>query len=249
MVYIPAWFLQSLRERVLKELPSSEGSEPFLSDGDVLCAWWARLSVLHLDKHRHHDKCVALSNTMSMRPTLRPDILPPRQPFIANSTAIITALMTVQDVFDQPLGSIARKVRHSVDDLRRREQVHAFAALQKGSWKRTPPVFGHHKMHGIMVSNWSKAKLFDVDFSGARDVSEAGHVARHDPCKPVFIQSRFAGGDGVEIVLVVGKDADGGYWLDCSTNENRWPAIEEAMIRDLEACGQAPTFTEQGVVI
>jgi hypothetical protein len=141
--------------------------------------------------------------------------------------------MKAKDIFEQPLSNIAYKVRQSVRDLRRREQIEAFAALQKASWKRIPPVFGDDKMHGIMVSNWSKAKLFNLDFSGALvALAEAAH-AEH-PCKPVFIQSRFAGGDSVEIVLVIGKDSDGGYWLDCSANEDRWPAIEVAMAGDLK---------------
>jgi hypothetical protein len=237
MVYVPAWFLQSLRESALQELQAtaSEGSEPFLSDGDVLCAWWARLSVLHLDKHRHSGKTVTLSNAMSMRPALMQDLLPPSQPFIANSTAIIATLMNVGDVFDQPLSGIASKVRQSITDLRRREQVDAFAALQKGAWKRIPPLFGDHTMHGIMVSNWSKAKLFEADFSGA--LAEGACGQSPNPGRPVFIQNHFAGGDSVEVVVVIGKDAEGGYWLDCSTNADRWPAIEAALERDLTPPG------------
>lgn len=237
MVYIPAWYLQSIRETALRDLKLMEPGQamPFLSDGDVLCAWWARHSVRHLDKHKQHGKTVVISNAMSIRPVLVKDILPPGQPFIANSTAIITTLMKLEDVTDQPLMNAANKVRHSIIKLRSREQVEAYAALQSSSWKRVAPLFGDHKMHAIMVSNWSKAKLFDMDFSGALfDIAETRLRQSRTRVKPAFIQSHFAGGDFVEVVVVIGKDADGGYWLNCSTNANRWQDIAAAMAEELK---------------
>lgn len=238
MIYVPAWYLQSIRETALWDLNMMEPGQsvPFLSDGDLLCAWWARHSVRHLDKQKHHGKTVVISNAMSIRPVLEKDVLPPCRPFIANSTAIITTLMKLEDIIDQPPMNAASKVRDSIIKLRSREQVEAYAALQRSSWKRVAPLFGDHKMHGIMVSNWSKAKLFDMDFSGALfDMAETRLEQPRSRVKPAFIQSHFAGGDFVEVVVVIGKDADGGYWLNCSTNANRWQAIAAALADELKS--------------
>lgn len=236
VVYIPAWHLRSIREETIGELQSANPDQEmdFLSDGDILCAWWARHSVRHLDRSKDHGKSVVLSNAMSMRPALQKDLLPCAQhPFIGNSTAIISTLLKAEDVIDQPLGSTATRIRQSIIDLRRREQVEAFAALQRSSWKRIPPLFGDHKMHGIMISNWSKAKLFDIDFSGALpDFAKTAQEPRS--ARPVFVLNDFTGGDFVEVVVVMGKDGQGGYWLNCSTNKDRWPGIEAAMAAELK---------------
>ncbi|KFY92629.1 hypothetical protein V500_04114, partial [Pseudogymnoascus sp. VKM F-4518 (FW-2643)] len=62
MVHVPAWYLKLLRETALQEL-SADGQNQdttFLSEGDILCAWWARLSVSHLEMDS--ERPVALEN-------------------------------------------------------------------------------------------------------------------------------------------------------------------------------------------
>lgn len=63
VICIPDSFLKGLRAKALKELDaetqSSGGKKPFLSEGDVLVAWFTRLNISHLppDSNRTVSQC------------------------------------------------------------------------------------------------------------------------------------------------------------------------------------------------
>lgn len=70
MVCIPGSCLKKLRDRAIAELVTRRGDnyEPFLSEGDVLCAWRTRLAILHLS--RDSNRTVVLNNAYSLRSIL-----------------------------------------------------------------------------------------------------------------------------------------------------------------------------------
>lgn len=50
MAWIPGTFLEKLRATALAELKAEGQEKPWLSEGDVLSAWWLRLSISHFPR-------------------------------------------------------------------------------------------------------------------------------------------------------------------------------------------------------
>ncbi|KAK9772522.1 putative Acyltransferase [Seiridium cardinale] len=165
IVCVPAAFLARLHQTALIDLAASNnGIKPFLTEGDVLAAWWTRMATSHLKMGPQ--KRVLISNVYSYaqavgsRPTSSGKTLY-RMPRFINVHS------SLQGVFEQPLGNLALSVRQALEQLGSRSQIDAYAALWRQSWGRLPPLFGDPGMHMITISNWAKARLFNTDFSAA----------------------------------------------------------------------------------
>lgn len=65
MVCIPGSFIASLRAKAMEELASAGVDQPFLTEGDVLCALWTRVAISHLPNNCQ--KLVVLNNAYSLR--------------------------------------------------------------------------------------------------------------------------------------------------------------------------------------
>ena len=50
MVFVPRWFVEKKRNSILDELraEAKDGEEPFVTEGDVLVAWWTRIAISHI---------------------------------------------------------------------------------------------------------------------------------------------------------------------------------------------------------
>ncbi len=225
MVCVPASFVGQLHRDAMADLtPDGPDDVPFLSEGDVLCAWWTRLAVSHLP--RTPDRTVVLNNAYSLRAPLSTDLLLPGSCYVSNAIAFINVLLPTSDVFDLPLGQVAARIRRAIAELGTRGQVEAFTAMWRGAPGKLPPFFGDRGMHMITFSNWTKARLFDTDFSAA--VVRSGSVSSR-PGRPTYIQNNQFG-----LVLpngfpIIGKDADGNYWLSGYMNKGHWDKIEEQL--------------------
>ncbi|ORY67194.1 uncharacterized protein BCR38DRAFT_509887 [Pseudomassariella vexata] len=224
IVCIPASFLAELRETCLADLKNDDddGSDPpFLSDGDIICAWWTRLAISHLpfDSQR----TVALNNAYSLRKTLEADLLPSIDKccgYLSNAVGFLTVLLPVHSIKSRPLGHLAKQVRRSIEEQGTRAQVEASMHMWRGSWGTLPPFFGDPGMHQITISNWSKASLFETDFSaavvaaGSNDV-EGGTKRGGSKTKlgrPMYVQNAQFGICLPNAFPIIGKD--GGELLD-----------------------------------
>lgn len=100
------------------------------------------------------------------------------------------------------------------------------AAQGKGSGA----VFGDPWVHMIVCTNWSKANLFEADFSGAL-VNGNQHFGGQKASRPSFIQAHaFASGFSmINGLKVPGKDAGGNNWLYGVLRKKVWPVIEKAL--------------------
>ncbi|KAF4625251.1 hypothetical protein G7Y89_g12920 [Cudoniella acicularis] len=205
--------------------------DPFLSEGDVLCAWWTRLAISHLPRDSH--RTVVLNNAYSLRAPLAADLLPTGSVYVSNAIGFLNVLLPACEIFNKPLSHIASSIRHAIKDLGTRAQVEAFAGMWRESQGRLPPFFGDRSMHMITFSNWSKARLFETDFSAAvvtpkdREDRERGRK----PGTPSYIQNNQFG-----LVLpngfpIIGKDVQGNYWLSGYMNKGHWAKIEEQLAK------------------
>lgn len=228
MIYVPGTSVRRLHENALRELKNdSEGrTNPFISEGDVLSAWWAKINIAHYSTDSK--KLVHLANALGWRPTLARNLLPSGRPYLSNAVGIACTLIPVKDLLTRSLSYVAWQVRQSITESRRREQVEAYAALWRKSPGRIPPLFGNSTMDIVTCSNWSKADLFHLDFSAAltdqRMTASSSELGR-----PSYVQSCFRGVYLSNVMVIVGKDTHGGYWLTAFTNKNHWAKIEQAI--------------------
>ncbi|KAI1762107.1 hypothetical protein GGR53DRAFT_532879 [Hypoxylon sp. FL1150] len=240
MVCVPAAHIKALHKGALDYLAAqNEDSydeekkvKPFVSEGDVLSSWIARLALLHL---RHTNQTVSIMNAFGMRSVLAKDLLPPTHAYVGNAVAGVYAFISMRDLFARPLGFAAAAVRRSIAEQGTRSQVEARAAidLRRGG----SAVYGDRDMAPIMISNWSKARFFETDFSAAVVRGTADPVrraGRNKVGRPSYIQpnGRVSGIPTRNSFPIVGKDAAGNYWFQGTLARGLWDQVQEAM--DLE---------------
>lgn len=210
-ICVPATYIDALRKEALQALqidysnmPSVIASEndqerrlgplsTFLSDGDILCAWWTRhIIASRIRNATKSHKTVAVLNMMGLRGILaQAGLLPDSGALVGNAIAPVPALLRAQDLMaggPLGLGRVARALRLAITQLGTRPQVEALLSLQRRAYgshddnhindknkkkKRgkgksgLPALFGDAGMHMVVCTNWTKAAFFDVDFSAA----------------------------------------------------------------------------------
>jgi hypothetical protein len=228
MICIPASFVRKIHQDALCELSNDTKGDikPFLSEGDVLSAWWARVNVDHL---RNSSKLVNLSCALGWRSTLAEDLLPSNKPYLSNAVGMLNVLISAKVLLRRPLSYAAAQIRQALAEFRTREQVEAYAALCRESKYLIPPMFGNATMRTILNTNWSKAKFFNLDFSGA--IIQPGiPVSPYRPGFPAYAQSIFNTAVPFNLLITLGKDFEGNYWLNGVTEKTHWAGIEEAIM-------------------
>ncbi|KAH8894542.1 hypothetical protein GQ53DRAFT_643335 [Thozetella sp. PMI_491] len=227
MVCVPRAFLEQLRETSLADRAAA-GEDPFVSEGDVLCAWWTRFAIAHLPTNS--TQTVMFNNAYCVRKVLTPDIIPAERTYLSNAIGFINMLVPVQDIVSKPISWLAGQYRKAIVELGTREQVEAFYGMVRESAAKLPPFFGDRAMHMLTFSNWTKARLFEVDFSAAvvrrgnSEVQVAEMIGR-----PRYIQNNQFGLTLPNAFPIIGKDNNGNYWLSGYMNKGHWDKIEELL--------------------
>lgn len=220
-VFIPRRFWEKLHRDALQELREAGAAQPFLSENDVLVAWWSRLKVGHLPA----DKPITIMISMSARRALEGDLLPPDRQYVSNCLSYANVLGTKRSL-DTSLGRLAGDVRRAVNEQGTRQQIEAYhAAMLANAWPLGPmPVlFGRGDMHQIGYSNWTKANLYMADFSAA------AATKREAPLYASFISQSQTGISYPEGSLITGRDSNGDYWLEGYRYAGLWENIENAL--------------------
>jgi len=236
---IPSAFIQKLREEAIPEAKQAASSDSgsrsqdvFLSDGDLMFSWLGRSIVRH--SPIRHGRTVAFFNAFGMRGVLEKEgMLPNDAAYVANCVTSVYTLIPAGDVANRPIGYVASKLRQTLKVQGTREQLEASIALVQKSFAKTgyPAIFGDATMQMIVVSNWSKAKFFEMDFSAAIvDSPSSSNEHSKTRGKPSYIQpiaysdysKRFA-------FNVSGKDNDGNYWLTGVLRKAAWDRFDKAL--------------------
>ncbi|KAK1241762.1 hypothetical protein MKX07_007585 [Trichoderma sp. CBMAI-0711] len=227
MLCMPAEYLERLRVKAVAELaaqapPDNEKWEvPFLSEGDVLVAWVSRLAISNLPANS--ERPIAVQQAYQWRPILK-DLIPENRPFLSNCVGFLVTLMPAKDVLQKPLSYLASQIRRSIKEQGSREQVEAYTSLIRlDPANRAPPFFGSSSMQLLMFSNWQKANMYGTDLSAA------AVTPRSTPLTPSYVQSvqgPYSFSDGI---IIVGKDAEGNYWLSGHRGQGLWEMMEKKM--------------------
>ncbi|TPX07382.1 uncharacterized protein E0L32_002148 [Thyridium curvatum] len=224
MVCIPAAFWQKMVADVRAELAglgAAAGEEPpFVTEGDVLVAWWTRVCCSHMGESS--TALVAAQNAMSLRRVLADDLLSPAdRPFISMALTFPTVLLPAGEILTKPLSWLALQFRNAIKEQGAREQVEAYAALQRefNASMRTPVFFGDSGMYNLFYSNWQRAGLFDFDFRlAAKTPTEKPLRASYIHCvqDPAFPEGW----------PISGKDEKGNYWISGFRQKGLWAKVE-----------------------
>jgi hypothetical protein len=232
---VPAGYLTKLKAQALDDLATledkskltysaNEKTAPFLSDGDVLTAWMLRLTarVNPAITTSAPTRLTAVMNVMGMRDLFRntePQLLPKDGVYIHNCVTAIWSHFAIKDFLSQPLGHIAAQIRHDLVKQSTRAQIEASQALaQKGA-----ALFGSGDMAFSTMTNWSKAKLFETDFSAATVKKGSGN-GKPIYIHPVSIENGFPLRGST---ACVGKDAHGNIWLGTAMRKENVEAFEQ----------------------
>jgi hypothetical protein len=224
-LFVPAAFVAKLHKTAAQELRDEGITDAFLTDNDVITAWFSRLAFSHLPP----EKPVTIMQAMSIRRALEGDLLPPGKPFVSNCLSYTSVLKTKKDV-DKSLGLLARDIRQGINKHGSREQIEAYWAMGRANaWPLGPmPVFfGKSNMHHIGYSNWKKVEANLTDFSAAC-------VAKRDASLYPSFVSQIQGGiaypDGF---IITGKDAQNNYWLEGYRPAGLWTHVEKFLTADI----------------
>lgn len=232
VVFLPGPCVKALRDQALQDLATestTSDEKPFVSEGDVLFAWWAKTTIkaLRLSSSRP----INLMNVMNFRGVVD-DVLPPDQAFIGNATTTSQTHLTAGEIARQPVGKTALRIRNSLLQQRTQEQAEAYVALHHGEMEKTgrAPLFGPPTQMMLAWSNWHKARFFDVDFSAAvlRSGLPLGQRA-NKLGRPSYIGC--TGHENGFLVRnagpVLGRDAAGDWWVSWALRKGAWKAVEE----------------------
>lgn len=89
-------------------------------------------------------------------------------------------------------------------------------------------ILGSGDMSQVGFSNWSKAGLFNLDFSPARKTpSEGGST----PCRPSYVQENHGPIKPVNGFFILGKDTKGNYWTSACKKKGEWAQLQEQLER------------------
>ncbi|KAJ4414023.1 hypothetical protein N0V85_003325 [Neurospora sp. IMI 360204] len=236
MVCIPESYWRPQYEKALEELRAEaveKGEDPskvFLTENDVITAWIMRCVVesMNMDPKR----TVAGSIAMSLRKAFEGDLIPyaSEHPYVGNAFGWGNVLVTAGDVSTKPLSWVARQVRRAINDQGTRQQHMAYYNMVRTSNTGLPIIiFGDGGMYQIGFSNWSKANLFEVDFSPARKEAKDGQ------CRPSYVQENHGPAKPCDGFFILGKDPKGNYWTAACKLKGQWIKFQEQLDKDFAA--------------
>jgi hypothetical protein len=128
-VRIPGSCIRKLKEQAMEGLRDQTGDRTlFVSEADVLCAWWARTHVSVVKPPP--DQAITLFNVVNFRGHAE-DVLSNSKLFVGNATAMCNARLTCEELLEWPLWQVARQIRASLNKLQTEEGILSIISGQK----------------------------------------------------------------------------------------------------------------------
>lgn len=180
------------------------------------------------------DKPITLLNNFNIRPVF-PERFPQGTAYIGNAWLTAHAIISSGHMLERPISYLASKLRHSLLNQRSKEQVQTYTAVQEeGMSKARSGLASWIGVSDMLIhcSNWHQARFFDVDFSSAVTSSNCPNEMRTHPLgKPSLIIPRtfYRWPMLLNLGSVIGKDADGNWWLTWHLKKGVWREIERQL--------------------
>ncbi|EXF74678.1 hypothetical protein CFIO01_08748 [Colletotrichum fioriniae PJ7] len=259
---LPADFVAGLRARAMADLHAMDekglGTEeaPFVSEGDVLTAWWTRLVCLA----RGSNRPVTVLNAVDITGRLK-SVFAPGKLYVQNFALGTWTLLSSAEVLKAPLGYVARCFRHDIQTQTTPSQIMAFMRrLRAGGRCSSQPIYGDPNSMLIIFTNWARCKFFDcIDFSPAviprisepitvnGDIQTNGNTIGSDPEKnaanasimevlnrpppgKIAYHHSLARTRSIlsrNVFTILGKDLQGNYWISALGHPECWDKLEK----------------------
>ncbi|KAJ5965041.1 uncharacterized protein N7479_004917 [Penicillium vulpinum] len=238
-IRLPGRCVDRMRKNALQELAATapRGAEkPFVSEGDVVVAWWVRTMIKALKPSP--DRTIMVMNVFNVW-NLFPEWFPNGTAgLIGNSFFYSYTLLVARNVLqDINLKYVASTNRKALMEHRTKQQVEAMTAIQRGNFMRAAPLVGDSKLLFMASTNHHKARYFETDWSTAViapgvPLSERPHALG----RPSYINDieYCRGYPSRNILRVIGKDAAGDWHLLFKARAGAWPVIHQELMELIE---------------
>ncbi|RHZ55803.1 uncharacterized protein CDV56_102415 [Aspergillus thermomutatus] len=234
VICIPGHYVDQMRNQALHELAeqNKEQPAPFLSESDVLLAWWLKALIRALNPSP--GRMVSILNVFDIRSTALQESPSTNTAFITNAALVSITFLRSHQILREPVSFVASHIRRSLVQQRTLPQIEACFALHKAASEKHdhPPIFGEPTSLLVCCSNWHRGRFFEVDFSSA--VLTPG-IALKDRVHPLgrpscVIPTQHLGGLALRNVgPIIGKDVAGNWWLSCTLRTSAWSGIEQEL--------------------
>lgn len=234
-IFLPAAALERLKNQAQNDLKAGEGSDkaPVLSANDVLTAWVARAVAASLPRPRPITVLHALNARFRLSSLLS-----------APGVYIQNMLIGAFTFFDPELlagglGPVALTNRSLLLEQAAEPQVlaflrHLYQNSKGGSSDPGAVLYGPPNALLLPFTNWSRANLYEtIDFSPAVvRPGESGPSRTNPPGTLVHHHAASMNITAVvrNVVIVLGKDHGGNYWLTGYLSPQAWEKIEESLL-------------------
>lgn len=233
-VCCPGPWVEELRQQAITEAAAKDKGETdiFLSHGDVLLAWWAK--VTFAAQNLSPNQPINITNMTNCR-GLFPDHLAgvdDNTAYIGNAIISTNSFVTCGELARMSVGDLALRVRQDLQQQRTTEQASHAIAWQLESKQQTgrKPLLGAWNQLMFSWSNWHRARFFDMDFSAAVERTGTPLESRANKLgRPSFIlpAGHVNGFSLRNAGPLIGKDANGDWWLQWVLRANAWEQVEK----------------------
>lgn len=238
---LPGRCVDRMREATLCSLApvadkSTPGQAPFVSESDIILSWWTRTIVKTLNVAPYRP--IMIMNIVNIS-ALFADQIPSGAVCVGNTASMANTMLSAHEaVGDEGLAHVSSKLRQDIVTHRTREQVDALVSIQTHSLTTImSSLIGGGNILFLPCSNHHKGRYFEADFSAAlvRTLvqDESSHHIRG---RPSFVN------DGYHceripsrnFLRVLGKDANGDWWLASRTRAGAWTVIQKELLALVE---------------
>ncbi|KAF2759427.1 hypothetical protein EJ05DRAFT_536741 [Pseudovirgaria hyperparasitica] len=227
---LPLAHITSLKKLALEEMQRTEPSPTrphFLSDGDIIVGFVTRILASSLPT-----RSVAIFCALSIR-KLFPDIFPPDKIFIGNALSATVTLIPKGGSPSKSVGYIAAHFRKELNLQATQPQQESLMAMNSAAYRkgRLPEAaVGDSSAVVLAFTNWTQARFFDIDFSGALRNGDHNDPARAHPVltKPSYVgqlETASQRPNSRYLTVIKGQDAKGNYWIDGVYRKATWEVI------------------------
>ncbi|UKZ61119.1 uncharacterized protein TrAtP1_002391 [Trichoderma atroviride] len=219
--------VQAARDQLPQTMDSSnDGASPrFISENDIVVALATKAAAQNSSPSRPITVLQAVDPRSRVKSVFDQDAA-----YVCNAPAAAFSFCSSQEAVDKSISELALDGRKALQSQVTEGQMKAVAALVAKAMADTgnPPVFGDRNSLLLVSSNWSKAAFLEkVDFGPAIVKSPESNRPRGKPGHPVYYhcQSMESGLVTTRVVVIMGRDLEGNFWLLGDQPSHFWPAL------------------------
>ncbi|RGP69586.1 chloramphenicol acetyltransferaselike domain [Fusarium sporotrichioides] len=234
-IFMPKTAISQLRREALEDLTLTKAyvgdKKPFISEGDVLSAWTAKM-VASSDPRQLP---VSILNAVNLR--YRFDSMKHATGVYLQNLALCAFTFVSPSMVRGPLGPIALANREHLVEQTTNPQIRAYLrnAIAESQNGLEAILFGESNMLLIIITNWTKAELTQAaDFSTAvLRVGDEGPMRKNvkGQMTQVSVAAAKESFMSKNVMIIKGKDLGGNYWLDGCFLPKAWVKFEEEIAR------------------